>query len=135
LAAAFGLRVDRVWDDSTEFGYWGSELYRRGVSLFGPADHRERSSNDYFTEDEMKKFRDLAREDNEQGMGGRSAFILRRDDDPQSVRLDGAEHSSELDRQQRLQTPNGQAMMRFAGDPRTISMASAAWRLNRTKPT
>src|SRR5262249_3209329 len=63
LAAACGLRVDRVWDDSDGFVYWGSELYRRGLSLYDTANRRGREPFDYFTADEMNRFHAQAEQD------------------------------------------------------------------------
>jgi SAM-dependent methyltransferase len=82
LAAACGLRVDRCWDDSDAFGYWCSELYRRGLSLYDSATKRERRPHDYFSEGELEAFRLQAQDDNQQEAGGRTAFVLRRDDQP-----------------------------------------------------
>jgi SAM-dependent methyltransferase len=78
LAGACGLRVDRCWDDGTEFAYWGSELYRRGLSLCDPVTKRERDPLDHFTRDELEGYCRQARQDNEFGVGGRVAFVLRR---------------------------------------------------------
>ena len=79
LAAACGLWVDRLWDDSDGLAYWGSELYRRGLSLYDTANKRANEPSDHFTSDEMELFRAQAEKDNQLGEGGRTAFVLRRD--------------------------------------------------------
>ena len=80
LAVSCGLRVDRLWDDSDGLAYWGSELYRRGLSLYDTANKRAREPSDHFTPHEMELFRTQSEKDNELGVGGRTAFVLRRDD-------------------------------------------------------
>jgi hypothetical protein len=79
LAAICGLCVDRTWDDSDAFVYWGSELYLRGLSLCDPAKKCGRSPLDYFSVEEIARFQRQAEEDNQLEVGGRTAFVLRHD--------------------------------------------------------
>jgi SAM-dependent methyltransferase len=70
LAEQSGLAVTGVHYDSTEFQFWGSELYARGVS-FG-----SHESTAYFSRRAVNDFRGRARRLNEQRMGDQAAFYL-----------------------------------------------------------
>lgn len=70
LAAAAGLRVDRVIHDSDALQFFGSEAYRRDVPLTEAAA--------LFTPQEMREFTRRAAELNERGEGDQAAFYLRR---------------------------------------------------------
>ena len=77
LAEQHDLEVESVNDDSTAFGYWGSELYKQGLTLIDSKDGRIRDPSIHFSKTEMVSFEELAADANEKGMGGRSAFLLR----------------------------------------------------------
>jgi hypothetical protein len=69
-----GFVVAETVYDSTDFLFWGSELYRRNVPL---EDARNRLSH-YFSKDSMKEFRRRALALNSQGQGDQAIFFLRR---------------------------------------------------------
>ena len=75
LAERVGLRVTRVDYDSDGFQSWGSELYRRDIPLSAA---RQGNPRGLFSANELKRFRDAARELNDCGEGGRAAFYLAR---------------------------------------------------------
>lgn len=75
LAAATGFAVRSMADDSTSFQFWGSELYRRGISLNdarSPAVTRGAT----FTKAEMAAFTRRARAANAAGEGDQVAALL-----------------------------------------------------------
>jgi SAM-dependent methyltransferase len=74
VARAAGLRVDQVEQDGGSFEFWGSELYRRGMTLMGP-DGRVRHPRDVFTTEECEAFERRAVRANADGRGGRALFF------------------------------------------------------------
>jgi SAM-dependent methyltransferase len=77
--ARSGLRVLASGDDSTMFQFWGSELYRRGVSW----SHGAPRFREYFPPRDLREFARLAEEANARGMGDQGWVLLGR-------RADGA---------------------------------------------
>jgi SAM-dependent methyltransferase len=73
LAAKAQLAVTDVIYDSSEFQFWGSELYLRDVPL---AEVDETSLTRYFTNNQLEGFRKKSRELNREGHAGRAAFYL-----------------------------------------------------------
>jgi hypothetical protein len=74
LARAVGLRVVRVVYDSTEFQFFGSELYLRDGSWLSGGSSTPDSSA--FAPDEIENFRRLAVELNASERGDQAAFYL-----------------------------------------------------------
>lgn len=72
--AGFKL-VHHCWD-STEFEFWGSEQYHRGIPLMADESLMHGSDKSNFTLLEMAKFRELANEANHAGKGGRGCFFF-----------------------------------------------------------
>lgn len=75
LAHSAGLRVERVEYDSTEFQFWGSELYARNIALNNV---NPRKLNGFFERREMAEFRQRAKALNSKNQGDQAAFWLRR---------------------------------------------------------
>jgi SAM-dependent methyltransferase len=73
LAQSVGLRVKKVEYDSTEFQFWGSELYRRGLRLGVASPWRLAQE---FGINELRKFRQRTKVLNRIGMGDQAAFLL-----------------------------------------------------------
>jgi hypothetical protein len=76
LARAVGLRVVRVVYDSTEFQFFGSELYLRDGSWLSGGSSTPDSSA--FAPDEIENFRRLAVELNASERGEQAAFYLQK---------------------------------------------------------
>lgn len=72
LAVRCALSVAKVKYDSTDFQFWGSELYERGLPLV------ENKGSAGFTVEQRDSFRRKAHELNLQGRGDQAAFFLRR---------------------------------------------------------
>ncbi|HEV2132304.1 MAG TPA: class I SAM-dependent methyltransferase [Longimicrobiaceae bacterium] len=70
LAETAGLKLARIQDDSTEFQFTGSELYRRGIPLS--------AARESFARGELARFRRQARKLNAQGRGDQAAFYFTR---------------------------------------------------------
>lgn len=78
LVGRVGLEVEEVFFDSDDFQYWGSELYRRDLSLVDPATGRGRVKDDHFSPEEQRAFKARAREANRRGVGDQAGWVLRR---------------------------------------------------------
>jgi hypothetical protein len=74
LAERFGFRVTHVADDSGPFQIWGSELYRRGVSLEQAG---RRGRNEFSLLDRVAA-RTRARGLSRRGLGDQACFYLQR---------------------------------------------------------
>ena len=78
LAAGSGLRVEHIVYDSTDFQFWGSEQYRRGVPLLAEGSFFVDPHGSMFTPDQIRRFRREAEELNRRGEGDTAVFYLRR---------------------------------------------------------
>jgi SAM-dependent methyltransferase len=76
-AETAGLRLTNLVSDSEGFGYWGSELYRRDLSLMDPETGAQRIPAAYFTPAELARFDAQAEADNWANAGGRLTAYLR----------------------------------------------------------
>jgi SAM-dependent methyltransferase len=75
-AGRCGLHLIATGDDSTEFQFWGSEEYARGVAL---TDSRfVRNGTRAFSRRKLRELRKRARAANAEGRGDQAWFILRR---------------------------------------------------------
>ena len=70
LAERSGLHLRQTVYDGNTLQFYGSELYRQGVTLRGTQPRH------YFTRNQMRVFARRARECNAAGRGGRAAFYL-----------------------------------------------------------
>ena len=75
LARQCGLAVRKVIFDSTEFQFWVSEQYKRGIPLFSRQSNAH-PKNKIFTAKQMRIFRKEARELNEIAEGDQATFLL-----------------------------------------------------------
>jgi SAM-dependent methyltransferase len=72
IAKSAGLVVEKVWCDSDEFQFLGSEIYERGASLFG--DHQPGSRS--FSPPEVRRYRKAAKLLNKINRGDQVAVVL-----------------------------------------------------------
>ena len=77
LAAGNGLSLDRVVYDSTAFQFWGSEQYRRGISLSDRRSYQLSARKSMFTQQDIDDFSRRALELNRRGEGDQACFYLR----------------------------------------------------------
>jgi 2-polyprenyl-3-methyl-5-hydroxy-6-metoxy-1,4-benzoquinol methylase len=69
-----GLKLLKVEYESDGFMYWGSELYKRGVSL---KEMREKGRLEaFFTKEEINTFNQSARRCNKNGFGDQAGFLF-----------------------------------------------------------
>ena len=73
-----GMQVVRTEFDTTGFAYWGSEMYRKGLSLYDGAVRRMRDPEAVFSPSELAHFEERAQRANRLGTGGRAIYYLQR---------------------------------------------------------
>ncbi len=78
LAAEAALEIYRREPVGTGFEFWGSEMYRRGLTLFDGDRGRYREASDVFSEVERRAFDERAAAAAARGESGRERFYLRR---------------------------------------------------------
>lgn len=76
LAGKTGFKVRYVVFDSTEFQFWGSEQYRKGVALRDPSSHAMDASRSGFTSGQISGFRARAEKWNQERRGDQACFFL-----------------------------------------------------------
>lgn len=75
--ARAGLELVTTQWDSTEFEFYGSEQYRRGIALTAEDSYWKDPSRSGFSYREMAQFRDLAARANREQRGGRACFVFK----------------------------------------------------------
>ena len=70
------LKLTDVVYNSTEFQFWGSEQYVRDIPLKSPKSYSVNPKESMFSKEEMKRFRDRARELNEKRQGDQAIFYV-----------------------------------------------------------
>lgn len=78
LVERHGLQLVDIRDDSTEFQFWGSEQYRRGIPLRSPESFLVHRGSSLFSREEMETFRRRAEELNREGRGDQFSAALSR---------------------------------------------------------
>jgi SAM-dependent methyltransferase len=77
LASRAHLVINSMEFEGDGFAYWGSELYRRGISLFrDPSYFSPINPNDFFSLSELVDFEKVAAAANARKLGGRGIFFL-----------------------------------------------------------
>ena len=77
LAAGAGLELTRVEFDSSDFQFWASEQYQRGIALHAPGSWAVDRKASIFSRWDILRFRRRARALNRQGRGDSAVFFLR----------------------------------------------------------
>lgn len=77
LARDAGMVVDQVVYDSTDFQFWGSEQYLKGIPLRGKNSYAVDPAASPFSEDDIAEFKRRARELNHDHQGDQAIFYLR----------------------------------------------------------
>jgi SAM-dependent methyltransferase len=78
LADMAGLRVERVFYDSTAFQFWGSEQYRMGIPLRSDHSYFEHPERSPFPATQIEEWEREAAELNQLGQGDQAGFVLSR---------------------------------------------------------
>lgn len=78
LAKKAGLVIKDITFDSTEFLFWGSEQYKRGIPLKAENSYSVNPKKSIFIKKQIKEFKKMAKELNKNNQGDQAAFYLRR---------------------------------------------------------
>ena len=78
LVEKSGLIIQDAIFDSTEFQFWGSEQYKKGIPLKSENSYSVNPKKSIFTAKQIRAFRKLAKELNKNNQGDQAAFYLRR---------------------------------------------------------
>lgn len=78
LAARAGLEIYRSHPAGSGFEFWGSEMYRRELTLVDPQRRTYRAPQDLFSDEELRAFEARAARAAARGRSGRERFYLRR---------------------------------------------------------
>ena len=74
LAEMARLTISEVIYDSAAFRFWGSEQYRRDISLHDPRSYLVSPAASPFTRGEIRRFEQTAAARNEMGEGDQACF-------------------------------------------------------------
>ena len=78
LAEKGNLQIESVVFDSTEFQFWGSEQYKENIPLRAENSYSVNPQNSMFTEEDIVRFREMARELNAKFQGDQAEFYLKK---------------------------------------------------------
>lgn len=76
LAQMAGLVIKDVIFDSTEYQFWGSEQYKRDIPLEGENSYWRNPKKSIFTQEQIREFREKAKELNGISQGGQASFYI-----------------------------------------------------------
>lgn len=76
LSTACGLRLTKVIHDSSEFQFWGSEQYMRGIALNSPQSYAVSPRGSPITAKQIRAFRKMAKKLNACGQGDQVTAFL-----------------------------------------------------------
>ncbi|HJH26402.1 MAG TPA: hypothetical protein C5S37_06415 [Methanophagales archaeon] len=76
LVKKSGLIIQDVIFDSTEFQFWGSEQYKRDISLMAENSYSVYPKKSIFTNEQIKEFKKMAKGLNMNKKGDQAAFYL-----------------------------------------------------------
>jgi SAM-dependent methyltransferase len=75
-ASRAGLSIIRVVYDSTDFQFWGSEQYLRGIPLYNGASGGVEPNRSIFSEEQLQSFAEEAKRLNSTNQGDQAAFVM-----------------------------------------------------------
>lgn len=78
LASQVGMRVEKVIYDSTDFQFWGSELYAQDTPLLKKNKSAINVRDEFFSKKDIRYFSKHAKELNINNKGDQAIFILRK---------------------------------------------------------
>lgn len=76
LASTYGFKVYKIIYDSTSFQFWGSEQYKRQISLMSSKSYFVNHSKSIFSKNEIKQFEKLSEQLNKNQKGDMACFFL-----------------------------------------------------------
>ena len=78
LAMREKFHLEDIVSDSDEFQFWGSEQYKEGISLRSDRSYGMSPSGSIFSKVQMERFREKAKQLNQDSRGDQAAFYLKK---------------------------------------------------------
>lgn len=78
LAADHGFYISKIKYDSSEFQFWGSEQYKKGISLYNQKSFLNGIDDSIFTQSQIKAYKKQAKELNNNSKGDQAIFYLKK---------------------------------------------------------
>ncbi len=78
LAEQSGLKIEKIFFDSGEFQFWGSEQYIKNIPLVSSESYKFNKKNSIFTQEQLADFKRKAVELNRTKKGDMCAFYLKK---------------------------------------------------------
>ncbi len=78
LANKAGLNIKKVICDSSDFQFWGSEQYKRGIPLYSAHSYSVNPAKSIFSKEQIKLFKQKAEKLNYQSRGDQAQFYLQK---------------------------------------------------------
>jgi SAM-dependent methyltransferase len=78
LAEQNGFHIKDTIFNSTEFQFWGSEQYIRGIPMYDDRSYAKKPATSIFSQDQIEAFKQHAKTLNEKADGDMACFILRK---------------------------------------------------------
>lgn len=72
------LNLEKVVFDSTEFQFWGSEQYKRGISLKANNSYEKNPKKSIFTKKQIKEYKKHAKILNNKNCGDMAIFVIKK---------------------------------------------------------
>ena len=76
LVEKAGFKIKKSFFDSTDFQFWGSEQYKKDISLESENSYAVNPENSIFTHSDIKKFKLQSQELNDKRLGDQAIFIM-----------------------------------------------------------
>lgn len=76
LADKVGLKIEKVYYDSSDGQFWGSEQYKLDIPLLADNSYAKSRKKSIFSRAQIRKYKDKARQLNKSGFGDLAGFIL-----------------------------------------------------------
>jgi len=76
LAEKVGLKIDKVYYDSTEAQFWVSEQYKRNIPLLAENSYATSRKNSIFSRSQIRGYKKETLKLNKLGLGDQASFIL-----------------------------------------------------------
>lgn len=76
LAHKVGLKIEKVFYDSSDAQFWGSEQYKAGIPLLSENSYAKSRKRSIFSRAQIRRYKKETRRLNELGLGDQAGFIL-----------------------------------------------------------
>lgn len=78
MAEDAGFEIEKFYYDSSDYLIWSSEQYKQGMPLHDPKSHMFHPENSMFSKEDIKRFRAIMKEQNQNANGDTAVISLRK---------------------------------------------------------